>query len=265
MYSPFRLALKYLRYWITAKNGKGHGMHSPFVFEFITKVMNDNRKYPAYAAVEKLRQSLLQDNHILEVEDFGAGSGKARTNQRTVQSIARHAAKPRKFGQLLFRMAQYYKPATIVELGTSLGITTGYLASGHRTAKVITLEGAKAILAKAGENFRQLGLTPIETVAGNFDETLSSVVSSLSSVDFIFLDGNHRKEPTLRYFQQMLPVCHNNTLLVFDDIHWSKEMEEAWGEIKTNPAVTCTLDLFFIGIVILRKEIKERQHFAIRF
>lgn len=270
MYSPFQLAAKYLNYWLTASNSKGHGMHSPFVFEFITKILNDKTIYPEYKKVESLRKQLVNDNAILEVEDFGAGSSISKTNKRNVSSIAKNAAKPRKFGQLLFRMVKYHQPLTILELGTSLGITTSYLSLAKPEAKLVTMEGSKEIAEVAKKNFSTLHLRNIEIVEGNFDDTLSSVIEALSkdegsSIDFAFIDGNHRQEPTERYFQQLLSKTNNDSILVFDDIHWSGEMEAAWERIKNHSSVTCSIDLFFIGIVFFRKEFKEKQHFVVRF
>jgi len=265
MYSPLQLAAKYFKHWLSASNGKGHGMHSPFVFEFITKVLNDKTIYPAYAKVETLRDQLLDNNTILEVEDFGAGSAVDKKNKRSISSIAKNATKPKKFGQLLFRIVEYYQPATILELGTSFGITTSYLSLAKPDAKLITMEGSKKIVEVAKENFRNLEIRNIEIIEGNFDNTLSAVVRGLSTVDLAFIDGNHRQEPTERYFQELLAKTNNDSILVFDDIHWSSEMEAAWETIKNNTAVTCSIDLFFVGIVVFRKEFKEKQHFAIRF
>ncbi|MGZ8559631.1 MAG: O-methyltransferase [Chitinophagaceae bacterium] len=265
MYSIFQLSLKYLTYYLSASNSKGHGMHSPFVFEFIIKVLNDKTVYPAYCVVENLRQQLLKDQTVLSFKDFGAGSVVDKTNQRTVASIAKNAAKPAKFGQLLYRMVRHYQPRTILELGTSLGITTSYLSLARPDAKLITLEGAPAIAETARQNFKTLNIQPVEIVTGNFDETLSSVISKLSSVSFVFIDGNHRREPTESYFNQLLPKTNNESILIFDDIHWSKEMEQAWATIKQHPSVYCSIDLFFIGIVLFRKEFKEKRHFVIRF
>jgi predicted O-methyltransferase YrrM len=127
------------------------------------------------------------------------------------------------------------------------------------------MEGSKEIADFAKQDFQKLKLKNIELVEGNFDNTLSSVVHGLSTVDFAFIDGNHRKEPTIKYFQQLLAKTNNDSILVFDDIHWSSEMEAAWQTIRKNAAVTCSIDLFFIGIVFFRKEFKEKQHFVIRF
>ena len=265
MFSKGQLLLKYLQYYFTASNGKGHGMHSPFVFEFITKVLNDKTIYPEYVKVETLRNQLLNDNTVLEVEDFGAGSVIDKKSKRGISSIAKNASKPKKFGQLLFRMVKHYQPTTILELGTSLGITTSYLSMAKPDARLITMEGSKEIAEVAKRNFRNLEIRNIEIVEGNFDNTLSSMVRGLSTVDFAFIDGNHRKEPTERYFKEILAKTNNNSILVFDDIHWSSEMEAAWETIKKDASVTCSIDLFFIGIVFFRKEFKEKQHFVIRF
>lgn len=265
MYSKIQLAAKYLRYYFASLNGKGHGTHSPFIFEFITKILNNKTVYPGYEAVENLRSRLLADKTILHVEDLGAGSSVSSGKQRTVASIAKNVAKPKKYGQLLFRMVQYYQPAHILELGTSLGITTAYLSLANPSATLVTLEGASEVAAIAKNNIKKLGSKNCTVIEGNFDDTLSRALEMLSSVDLAFIDGNHRREPTLRYFDQLQPKTHHESILVFDDIHWSAEMEEAWETIKKHPSVRCTIDLFFIGIVVFRKEFYEKQHFSIRF
>ena len=265
MYSKFQLASKYLRYYLTSSNGKGYGIHSPFVFEFITKILNDKTLYLEYKRVEELRKKILQDTTLITVEDLGAGSAVDKTSQRIISSIAKNSAKQKKFGQLLFRMAKFYQSKTILELGTSLGITTSYLASANSNANVISLEGAKSVAEISRNNFKQLGFNHIRLVEGNFDQTLSTVVSGLSSIDLAFIDGNHQKLPTEKYFKQLLDKVHNDSILIFDDIHWSREMEEAWKTIQENESVRCTIDLFFMGIVFFRKEFKEKQNFKIRF
>ena len=265
MYSPSRLAVKFIRYFITASNGKGHGIHSPFVFNFIEQVLNDNRQFYAYKKIEDVRSRLLLDGRLLQVEDFGAGSVTGSKKNRTVASIAKNAAKSAKFGQLLFRMANYYQPAVVVELGTSLGLSAAYLAMGNPLARVVTCEGAGAIAAIANENFSLLGIRNIETIQGNFDETLPAILKKHSPVDLAFIDGNHRAAPTLHYFEQLLQHISRQGILIFDDIHWSEEMEAAWLAIKNHPAVMLTVDLFFIGLVFFNPDFKVKQHFVIRF
>jgi predicted O-methyltransferase YrrM len=265
MYSRIQLAIKYLSYYFSASNGKGHGTHSPFVFDFIINVLNDKTVYPDYNKVEQRRAAMLADKRILTITDFGAGSTKNSSNQRSISSIAYSAVKPKKYGQLLYRMVKKYQPSSILELGTSLGITSSYLALGNPQAKMITLEGATEIAEVAKTNFRELKFTNIELVQGDFQQTLPGVLAGLSITDFVFVDGNHRREPTLDYFNQLLPKIRPDSSLVFDDIHWSREMEEAWTIIKSHPSVKCAIDLFFIGVIFFREEFKEKQDFIIRF
>ena len=265
MYSKFQLVKKYIHYYFNASNGKGHGIHSPFVFDFIKNVLNDHRNFYAYDQIEALRQKLLKDKTIIEVEDFGAGSSIAKTNQRSVQSIARHAAKSKKYAQLLFRVVNYYQPKYILEFGTSLGISTAYIAAANTKATIITLEGAAEIADKALQNFAALQLHNIQLIKGNFDETIDKALNLLPQVDLAFVDGNHRKDATLSYFQQLIIKVNRSSILIFDDIHWSAEMEEAWKTIKNHPAVTASIDLFFFGIVFVRQDFQAKQHFIIRY
>ena len=265
MYSPFAIGIRYIKYLLTASNSKGHGVHSPFVYEFITTVLNDDRHFYAYQPIEKLRQQLLSDNKEIEIEDFGAGSRVAKTKNRKISKIARSSLKPKKFGQLLFRIVDHYSPFSIIELGTSLGITTAYLAAAKKGSEIATMEGALSVSELAKQHFKILELDNIELVEGDFDSILSSTIARKVTIDLAFIDGNHRYEPTLRYFKELLRATHPNSMLIFNDIHWSSEMEQAWREIQEHPSVTLTIDLFFIGIVLFRKENKAKQHFTIRF
>jgi predicted O-methyltransferase YrrM len=272
MYSSFQLALKYLRYQLTAANGKGHGIHSPFVFDFITKVLNDKEEYSDYKNPEKLRKKLWHDPTVLAIEDHGAGSSSSASKNRSVSSIASNTLKSKKYAQLLYRIVKYYQPKSIIELGTSLGITTSYLSLAKPDGDLFTLEGSKEIVNIAKKTFKELGLynqpgqqARIKIIEGNFDFTLPSILYHLSSVDLAFIDGNHRHEPTVNYFHWLLEKANPQSIFIFDDIHWSADMEQAWTTIKNHPAARCSIDLFFIGLIFFRQEFKEKQHFTIRF
>jgi predicted O-methyltransferase YrrM len=265
VYSKITHAKKWWHYYRTASNGVGHGTHSPFVFDFIKNVLNDTRDFYAFSSIESLRQQLKNDNTILQVDDLGAGSRVSKSNQRTVSEIAKNALKSKKLAQFLFRLANYYQPKTILELGTSLGITTAYLAAANANANVYSIEGVPAIAEIARRNFRQLNLYNTQLIEGSFDLVLPMLLEKIKQVDLVFVDGNHRLEPTLQYFESILKYSHEHTIMIFDDIHWSEEMELAWKKIGQHPAITCTVDLFFLGLVFLRKEFKEKQNFVIRY
>ena len=254
--------LAYLRFWL--RSGNEHGLHSPFVFAVYATVVRHTGTFAAYERVEARRRKLLASDAVISVADFGAGSHTGAGRQRRVADIARTAAKPPHLAQLLFRLANHFRPATILELGTSLGLTTAYLASADSRSRVVTFEGCPNTATVARDTFAALGLCNIELVEGNLDETLAPTLAALTKpLDFVFFDGNHRYEPTLRYFEQCLTHRTDSSVFVLDDIHWSPDMERAWEVIKSHPDVTLTVDLFYIGLVFFRKN-QPKQHFWLR-
>ncbi|QKG57455.1 class I SAM-dependent methyltransferase [Hymenobacter sp. BRD128] len=255
----------YLRYWL--RSGNAHGLHSPFVFGLYTAVIRHTGEYGAFARIEKRRQELLASDQIIAITDFGAGSQVAGAGgrRRAVRDIARHSAKAPRLAQLLFRLVNHFQPRTALELGTSLGLTTAYLASADSRQQVITFEGCPNTAAVARETFEKLGIKNVRLEDGNLDHTLPTTLASLPQpLDFVFFDGNHRYEPTLRYFEQCLAKAHEDSVFVFDDIHWSADMERAWAAIKAHPSVTVTIDLFYVGLVFFRKK-QPREDFWLRY
>lgn len=265
MYSRFQLARKFINYYLRAANSKGHGVHSPFVFDFIVNVLNGGEKMPLQPEVVQYRKRLLADKRTITVEDFGAGSSVLPSHRRRISDIAAASPKNRRFASLLFRIARYYQCHTIVEMGTSMGSTTAYLSAATPAGRVITMEGATSIADIAEEFFLQHALNNIEMVRGSFDDTLPGVLSSLQQVDLLFVDGNHREGPTYDYFISFLEKAGSDSIFIFDDIHWSEGMERAWERIKAHPSVTLTIDLFFIGLVFFKDEFLTKQHFTVRF
>lgn len=225
----------------------------------------DRTPIEAAKPIETRRQQLLADERLLEVTDFGAGSGHLKTRQRKVKDIAATSLKPAKYARLLHRLVRYYQYQHILELGTSLGITTAYLASANRNYRVITCEGAGAIAGVANEGFKQLELSNICIETGPFEDTLPRILKQQPAPELVFIDGNHREAPTLQYFHQLLEVMPQNGLLIFDDIHWSAEMESAWETIQKHPAVTLSVDLFFIGLVWINPDFRQPAHYVIRY
>ena len=266
MYNIFQLSLKYLNYWIKASNGKGHGIHSPFVYEFVRSVLRDKHvDSPKFQKIEIVRKKLLQDQSMIHILDLGAGSGSDNSKERSVASIAKTAAKPDRFGRLFYRIVNHYKIASVLELGTSLGLSTRYFAAANPANGVFTIEGAPELAAFTRQSLQLEGYQNIQLLVGDFSDILPLVLPKLEGKKLIFIDGNHRYASTMAYFYQSLASVQEEDILVFDDIHLSPEMEKAWSEIKNHQEVACTIDLFFIGIVFFRKEFKEKRNFRIRF
>jgi len=241
-----------------------HGVHSPFIYRLVDEVIYNKNDDKAYAEVESIRKELLVDDHTIIVLDLGAGSHVNNNRQKKISDIAAHALKSPKLAQLLYRITTDLQPKNIIELGTCLGVTTIYLQKAAPDSKVYTLEGSPETAEVAKRVFTKAGLNNIELITGNFDNTLPGIINSLDKVDFMFVDGNHQKDATLRYFEWCLPKVHENTLLIFDDIYWSEGMKEAWAQIKAHPRVIVTVDLFWIGLVFFRKG-QEKEDFKIRF
>lgn len=241
-----------------------HGIHSPFVFELYTCVFNNKTPYYAYEKIEKIRAESLQDQRLISVLDLGAGSKSDHGKKRRVKDVTKNAAKSKEYGQLLFRLVNDFEPETILELGTSVGISTMYLAIARSKSKVYTVEGSPEIRKISLENFEKCGLKNIHSIPGNFDDVLPAILTKTETLDFVFFDGNHRKSATLNYFRLCLEKANNNSVFIFDDIYWSKEMTEAWKVIKSDPRVTVSIDIFQMGIVFFRKE-QTKQHFVLAY
>ncbi len=256
----FRLKA-YLQYLLRAK-GVGN-MHSPFVYDFMVNVLHDRRHFYAYDEIESLRSRLLSSDEIISVIDYGAGAHAPIPEKRRVRDVLKKSAKPARQAQLLFRIAVYNKCMQLLELGTSLGISAMYLAKASINAKVISLEGSPALAAKARSNFISAGINNIEVIEGPFATTLMKALEKSGKPDLVFFDGNHRLEPTLQYFSQALAFADEQSIFIFDDIHWSPEMNAAWKIIKGNARVTLTIDLFHFGIVFFRKQL-SKQDFILR-
>ncbi len=256
--------LRYIKYRITAKTR--YNIHSQFVFDFINNILRDKTKYNDYDVLWKHRNKLANDKNLIETVDFGVGSGKKAYSTRIMPfgKIVRLRSHKEQELRLLYRLTKYYKPANILELGTAAGISTSYLMSGNKTDYMVTMEGCENLAAKARESFIELGLENINVAVGNFDTGLDNVLNKFTKLDFVFFDGNHRKEPTLKYFESCVQLTHENSIFVFDDIHWSKGMESAWESIKNDKRVNVTIDLFWFGIVFFRSGI-EKQNFVLYY
>lgn len=257
----FHIVKSYLNFLWHSKNE--HGVHSPFVFNLVTKCFYDKQQYPEYSILKKYRKSLLENPNTIEVTDFGAGSRVFKSNTRAINQIAKTAGITSKRAELLFRITKYFQPSTILEIGTSLGLATSALSLGNQKAKITTLEGCKNTLAVAQKQFETFDVANIHPVATEFSSFLKNQQPTTNNRQLIYFDGNHSKVATLEYFELLLPTITNETVWIFDDIHWSADMEAAWEIIQNHPKVTVTIDTFQWGIVFFRNE-QEKEHFVIR-
>ena len=257
-----QLAVDFLKYRLKAKTR--HGVHSPFAYRLVDQVIYDFQAKKVYADIEKLRSELVRDMRSIPITDLGVDSVLNKSKQKKVSTLARNSLKSIKGDQLIHRLIVDVNPGNIIELGTCLGIQTAYLAKAAPNARVISIEECPETVAIALENLKKLQIQNTEICVGNFDELLPDIIKNIPELDLILINGKHPKEAILNYFQWCLPKLSERSIMIFDHIHRSKEMNEAWEHIKGQPKVSVTIDLFQIGLVFVKKG-QAKEDFVIRF
>lgn len=253
----------YLGYLLKAKHRKGHGIHSPFVFDFVTKVLYDKTSTKKFMLFKQTRSELKKSNQSVEIEEIGAGSKKFGTKTRKIKDMACHSSVKPKYAKLLFRIARYYKPETSIELGTSVGLSALCLGAGHPAGSVISIEGNQALCEFAMKLFSRQSISNIKVIHGKFDDILPELGQNNSCPDLVYIDGNHDYEPTLHYFDHFAGQM-NKGILIFDDINWSSPMRRAWKSIVADKRTVVSIELFQMGIVFLDNSISP-GHYCIAF
>ena len=258
------LIVRYIIFWFKAKTR--YRIHSQFVFDFINNILRDKEEHGDYPILWKHRNKMAESNDPIETVDFGIGSGKRAYSTRILSlgKIVRLRSHNESRLKLLYRITRYYKPENILEFGTAAGVSAFYIKKGSQDSYMTTMEGCANLAARASESFMELGLDDIEIAVGSFDATLTDVLKKFTTLDFVFFDGNHRKKATLKYFEKCVQLSNENSIFVFDDIHWSSGMESAWDEIKKDSRVSVTIDLFWFGLVFFRVGI-EKQDFILQY
>ncbi|MFT4536343.1 MAG: putative O-methyltransferase YrrM [Saprospiraceae bacterium] len=256
--TPYKSILHY--YWIAKTK---YSLHSPFVFDFFNTVMNVSINDPKFKSIEKERRSFIKDTSEMTFVEYGAGSKSKNGNSRVVADVAKSSLSGAWQCRLLYNLIKRYKPGNILEIGTSLGICTAYLATAANESTIITLEGNPSSAEKAKNLFDKLGLSNIELIEGEFGITIDKALTKSETIDCAFIDGNHRKQATIEYFHQIREKADSNSFIIVDDIYWSTGMQEAWQEIIAHKSVAFSINLFRFGIVFFDHSIMEKQHFLL--
>lgn len=255
---------KYFNFRLKSKRRGGHGIHSPFVYDLYTQCIDVKSRKAIFDTIETIRKELLRDKSSVQLNDLGSGTKTKANCIITIADIAKRASVPSYKGMLLHRLTAYLKPETVIELGTSLGVSTMYIASGFDKVKVHTIEGDGNLSSRAIENFNKIGLTNVNQINGSFDDKLPKVLSGIQNVGIAYIDGNHTEEATIRYFKLLSAKANGDTLIIFDDIRWSKGMENAFNTICADENVSISIDMFDCGLAFFRKGV-VKQHFVLRY
>lgn len=259
--SILKTTFRFLKHQFTAHTR--YSIHSPFVYEFVTKVL-PHRNSSIGEKIEQLHRMQAKSDQILQIEDFGAGYGgnERPMIEKKLKEVVKGSARGRREGELLKRITEHYKPANMLEFGANIGYSGMYLTSGNPEGKLLSVEGAKSLSEIARENHGNIG-SSATIITSRFEDFLENH-SFAEPVDLFFLDGNHRYEPTVRYVSSMLSLMADGGIIMLDDIRWSPEMEAAWSEIISWDEINVSLDLFFTGICFVRRP-QVKEHFRLRF
>lgn len=256
------IIIKYINYRLTSFTE--HDLHSPFLYNFYMELIRNNYAYQGFDELNHIRKKLLLNTQEIKMVDLGAGS-KAMTSNRQIKDITRKGIAPQKQAEFFYRLINKFNPKTIIELGTSIGLTTLYFSKALPKSTIYTIEGCPDLVEFSKQLFEGNNVSNVISIEGNFDTELPKLLHHVPNPDFIYIDGNHTYDATIRYFNMILDKKHPGTIMVFDDIYWSEGMETAWKEIKNHPQVTLSLDLFYFGVVFFRTENKEKEHFVLKF
>jgi predicted O-methyltransferase YrrM len=251
-----RFLYKYINHFFTARHTRGFGVHSPFVYQFTQFVIYERYYFYTFTVIEKLRSKLLSDSRRIEIQDYGTGVDRIKK----LSEIVKREVSTQRCGQLLFRLIHYFKLRNILELGTSVGLTTAYLAASSSEIHCVSLEGSQQVAEIAKENIALVGLKNVEIKVGNIDKLLPGVINQFDYLDLVFFDANHRSDALIHYFDLCLDKIQSLTVFVVHDIHWSDDMEFAWDKIKNYRQVTSTIDLFYMGIVFFNPYLNNKHY-----
>ena len=256
-----------IKHYLTAWNTGGENIHSPSLFYFVRMILYDKNQYYAWQDIERSRKNLLSNSNYVQLEDFGVG----KYTRRRISTIAQTSLASPKKAQILFRTIEYIcqqqslvgNRLNVVELGTSLGITTAYLASQSQNNRVLTFEGSEELIRIAKNVWNKIGINNIVPISGDIDLTLESSLNKElgdEQIDFVFIDANHTYEATMRYWKLLVNRAKETSIFVMDDIRYSKQMNQAWRDICQSEKVTSALDFGDFGMLIFNPYLKKNVY-----
>ena len=253
----------FLQHWFRSR--RWDSFHSPYLFKLFTYCCDDQNDFRDFDVIEEKRKSLLRSGDKIHRIDYGTGSDKLNPlAEEQISKIANRSLSLPFQCRFLYRLMIFMKSKVILEFGTSLGITASYMAKGSIASKVITVEGDPALSKRANEIFNDLEIGNIQMVNSTFEDYLRDGLKEIESIDFLFLDGNHKSGPLISYYLSLKPKFNTNTIVMVDDIYWSKDMEEGWSVLINMAEVTQSVDCFHFGLLFFSPDFRNRENHMIR-
>ena len=227
---------KYIAHLFHTRHRKGHGIHSPYLFEFVNGVLFNSQGIEAPRAIIKEHLKL-----------------------RSAYAFVRRSSVSKRYGFLLYRITRWFQAQMIIELGTGMGISTLYLSSGSPDTPLHSIEGEKDRAALAAQLICRCCPGPVSIHWGEMEEKLEHILPLIPQRFVAFVDGNHYYAPTVEYLRRLLDRAGDEAVIVMDDIYWSRGMHRAWKEVASWPEVQVSIDLFHMGILLLRRDLPKRE------
>ncbi|MFM7327954.1 MAG: O-methyltransferase [Bacteroidota bacterium] len=251
MREPRHAALQWVRHWLLSVGP--YSIHSPLLYRFVNEALfkADNRME---VVAEDFRNQFIRNQR--PISSFDSGSGASVKSARTLADVVKHEVAGQRLASIFRRIIEFQQASRVLEVGTSVGITTLWL-SANPAVEVVTLEANPDLVEIAQEAFKNAGRNNIRLIPGNADETLSSLLNQGWVPDVAIMDANHRFGPTMNYFRHLAEAMNDNGIIILDDIHYSREMTEAWREVCAAPRVTLALDCFRFGIVFFDRNLTK--------
>jgi predicted O-methyltransferase YrrM len=221
--------------------------------EATTRGIEDDRLRRRVDEIERLRREMAASTEPIELAY--AELGDARDDRVVTETIADACGRSRTplWCRQLLEMVLALRPASCVELGTCVGISSSYIAAAlerNDHGRLVTIEAFAANVDIARRSFARLGLQRVEARRGTFEQVLTDVLAEQRPVDFVFVDGNHDEGATLGYAAAVKPFLAEDAIVVFDDISFSDGMERAWRRLASDPDATAAVDLGPVGLCL---------------
>lgn len=235
-----------------------YSVHSPFVFNLITKVIEERNPFYRFEEIELIRKRLLQDNRPVTRHD---PRGKGKQTETTVSGIVRREAVTAKKGALLFRLANHFKPKTMLLAGSSTGLSTLYLTSYAAGLKCVSFEPLREFAAISQWVYGEAARTSIEQHTGEVNSgQLTECLNTMKTLDLVFFNSRDEQIDVLQLFNACLPYSTDHTLFIIDGINKTKRTRAVWNELTGRQEVTVSIDLRTSGLVFLNGKLHKRNY-----
>lgn len=240
---------KYLSYLFHAKHRKGFGIHSPFVFYLVTMVIEETLPYYRFVQIENLRTLLNKTKKKIKENKNGVET------ERRISEFVRESSISPSYDQLLFRLVNFFKPRNVVEIGTSIGITSLYLATSDTHRPVYTIGESKELADFAHTTFGKVGLQNIIQQTGNVETKLPVVLSKEKNIDFVYFGRQTSVEAIQKSLSLLSSSFTSKTVIMLSDL-WKDERKELWETMKKQSGVRVSIEMFHYGILIFNEDLQ---------